>query len=66
MCRSANVAVPQDASEVCSLDLGNVNRISEGNSVVAVKAAALVRLPVVEKTAAASLSICTLDNVGTV
>lgn len=63
LCRSANVAVPKDASSVFSLALQNVNAIKGYDSAVTAKSDALERVRVVEETAAGSLTVCTLEKI---
>lgn len=56
LCRSATVAIPQDAIDVFSLALQNLNAIMECTFAMVSKAEALERVRVVEETATASLA----------
>lgn len=56
LCSSASVALSEDVSGVISLELQDVNAITECHSVVTAKAEVLERASVVEKTSAVSLS----------
>lgn len=65
VCRSANVAVPEDVRGVFGLVVQNLKAIKERNSAVAGKADVLERVHIVEKTAVGSMTGWALEKIGT-